>query len=132
MKLEVFMLKRFSYLLVTVFCYFLLSGCATIVNGTKQDISINSNPPQATISVTDQSGAEVYSGVTPTIVTLSRKSIHTVMFNLDGYQEQKVHISKDTLIPQPGTRSSVHRSRAKTLGLFVFAGWYIHKPSAWV
>jgi len=58
-----------------------VSGCATIIHGTKQDVGISSTPSGATVAidVTDQ-------GVTPVVTKLRRKENHTVRIQLAGYQ----------------------------------------------
>lgn len=65
------------------------SGCGTIVNGSNQDVSFVSTPIGATVTV---DGMDL--GATPTIVSLSRKSTHTVAFSLDGYQPQSMIINR--------------------------------------
>lgn len=75
--------------------FFLLLGCATIIHGTKQDVSISSDPPRANLKVVGAGGLEMFNGVTPAVVTLSRKSEYDVFISMDGYKEQRVHISKE-------------------------------------
>lgn len=60
-------------------------GCATIVHGASQQISVSSNPSEATVDV-DGSG----SYKTPTTVKLSRKRDHVLVFRKDGYSQQDV------------------------------------------
>ena len=58
-----------------------VSGCATIMHGTQQEIGISSTPTGATVSIdnTDK-------GVTPVVTKLKRKENHTVRIQLAGYQ----------------------------------------------
>ncbi|MCK4223619.1 MAG: hypothetical protein KAX39_00460 [candidate division Zixibacteria bacterium] len=70
-------------------------SCASIIHGTKQDVSINSSPDQAEISVKTVGGVVVFTGKTPASATLKRKQEYDVFINLAGYQEAKVHISKE-------------------------------------
>lgn len=64
-----------------ILAFTLLSGCATVANGTHQAIGISSNPTNAYVWV-DQ----YYVGNTPVIVGMSRKDNHVVRIELDGYQ----------------------------------------------
>ncbi len=73
----------------------LLSGCASIIHGTRQEVTINSTPPEGDVVVKKEGGVEVFQGRTPATCTLERKYTYDVTINLAGYQEAKVHISKD-------------------------------------
>lgn len=59
----------------------LLTSCATIMHGTKQNVGISSNPSNAQVWV-DQA----FVGNTPMIVEMSRKDNHFVRIELPGYQ----------------------------------------------
>ena len=59
----------------------LLSSCATIMSGSKQNVKFASNPSSATIFID-----EVEVGKTPFEMKLARKSEHHVMIKLEGYQ----------------------------------------------
>ncbi len=59
----------------------LTSSCATIISGSKQSVRFDSNPSTATIFID-----EVEVGKTPFEIRLERKSEHSVMIKLDGYQ----------------------------------------------
>jgi len=50
------------------------SGCASIIVGGEETISVTSNPPEASFTIKDQTGAPVTSGVTPSNVTLKKGS----------------------------------------------------------
>ena len=68
-----------------------LTGCATIMQGSKQNVGISSSPSGAQISVDNQS-----MGVTPATVPLSRKDNHTVKLSLAGYQPYEMQLSRKT------------------------------------
>ena len=70
-------------------------GCASIVHGTKQPVSINSTPTQADFEVKTEGGTIVFQGKTPATATLERKNSYDVTINLAGYQEARIHISKE-------------------------------------
>src|SRR5689334_739562 len=58
-----------------------LSGCATIIHGTKQEVGISSSPTGATVMIDNNDV-----GVTPVVSKLSRKQNHVVKIQLAGYQ----------------------------------------------
>jgi len=52
----------------------LLTGCATLVNGTSIELEITSHPTDASFALRDQAGRVVASGQTPATVNVSRSS----------------------------------------------------------
>jgi hypothetical protein len=68
-----------------------LAGCATIMQGSKQNVGISSSPTGAQITVDNQA-----MGVTPVTVPLSRKDSHTVKLALAGYQPYELQLSRKT------------------------------------
>lgn len=71
-----------------------VTGCATIIKGTSQDISVDSNPGGAQVTVTQNSGVEVFKGATPAKLSLSKKHEYTVSVKLAGYQEARVPVTQ--------------------------------------
>lgn len=67
-----------------------VSSCATIVSGSKQNVSFSSNPSAATIYID-----EVEVGKTPFQIKLARKSEHSVMLKLEGYQTYETKLTKE-------------------------------------
>ena len=67
----------------------LLSSCATIMSGSKQNVKFASNPSSATIFID-----EVEVGKTPFEMKLARKSEHQVMIKLEGYQTYQTTLTK--------------------------------------
>ncbi len=59
----------------------LLTGCATIFNGTRQEISVTSEPPGASVFVNN-----VSFGQTPTVIDLKRSEKYTVLLELHGFK----------------------------------------------
>jgi hypothetical protein len=59
-----------------------LVGCATILQGETQMVQITSHPPGATVTVLP----EMVTLVTPGEVDLTRKQIHTLLFELECYE----------------------------------------------
>jgi hypothetical protein len=67
----------------------ILSGCCTIINGSKQQVSVSSTPTGAKVLV---DGNEV--GLTPFIATLTRKDTHTLKIEMDGYQPYEISFAR--------------------------------------
>jgi hypothetical protein len=65
-------------------------GCATIINGPTQTVEITSNPPGAKVTVLP-SGQHL---VTPGKAELRRRLVHTVLFELDGYQPATAYLDR--------------------------------------
>ncbi len=90
---------RYKRLIVTFLVMaFALSGCASVVSKNLYQVTINSNPDEATILVTDEHGNKIYSGKTPAILALTSgesyfhgKKYH-VTFSKPGYEEQTMEI----------------------------------------
>ena len=81
------------YLLATIAASAtMFSGCATIMSGTKQDISITSYPEGAKVKI---NGADVC-GATPCKVSLDRKKENAVItVEKDGYQPTTRALTSD-------------------------------------
>jgi hypothetical protein len=67
----------------------LMSSCATIISGSKQNVKFSSNPSAATIFID-----EVEVGKTPFEIKLARISEHSVMIKLEGYQTYETKLTK--------------------------------------
>lgn len=59
----------------------LLTGCASIMHGTRQTIGISSYPTNAEVWVDNN-----YAGKSPTFVHLTRKDNHFIRLELEGYE----------------------------------------------
>lgn len=76
------------------------TGCASIVSKSSYPVAINSNPGQAEITITDETGKAIYSGKTPTTVTLDTKNgyfkgkDYTVTFKKDGFAKHTAQIKR--------------------------------------
>jgi hypothetical protein len=81
------MTRRLS-VLVTVF---LVTGCATVINGTNQNVWVASEPPGATVVVDN-----VPEGETPLRLELKRRRTHLVRLERDGYKPYEVLLNRDT------------------------------------
>lgn len=67
------------------------AGCATIVQGKHQEVSISSSPTGAQV-VVDSSSV----GDTPVVVKLTRKNKHTIRIALEGYQPYDLITTRGT------------------------------------
>lgn len=91
-------MKFTSYSLILSF-FIALSGCATIVGESTQTLPIMSSPDGASIVITDEKGAEIFKGTTPTTVTLEKsdgsywggKSFNLVL-SKDGYDTVEIPV----------------------------------------
>lgn len=62
----------------------ILSSCATLVNGTKQTVSFNSEPSGATVILVNKKGMETAIGTTPMMTAIPRKT-KDVKFSSEGF-----------------------------------------------
>ncbi len=67
----------------------IVMGCASIIHGTKQDVSISSTPGDANITVDGTSR-----GKTPFVVELSRKNKHVIKLELNGYETYEMNLTR--------------------------------------
>ncbi|HEY3220250.1 MAG TPA: PEGA domain-containing protein [Gemmatimonadales bacterium] len=67
------------------------AACATIMHGTSQGVSINSQPTGAAVSV---DGNAV--GTTPVAANLKRKSSHKIVVTMSGYQPYELVTTRKT------------------------------------
>jgi len=76
-----------------------LTGCATIIGGTTQPLTIKSTPEGAAVSVTNRVGEKIHSGLAPLTVVLNRGAgyfkpeIYTIKFEKDGFENKEVVIT---------------------------------------
>ncbi len=78
-------MKHPTYVIGALCCALLLTtGCASIINGSKQSITIRSEPSGATVK------AEGSTICTPGSVELGRKKIPTIFISKEGYRTEKV------------------------------------------
>ena len=85
-------LGRATQFLLFVAVGALLTGCATIISGTTQDIEFSSVPTGANVKLND--GAQT---VTPGKLTLKRKENYTALFTKDGYPERQAEVKRDRM-----------------------------------
>jgi hypothetical protein len=64
-----------------------VNGCATIIHGTTQDISVTTDPAGADLLV---DGREHFKS--PATITMKRKDDHTVEISREGYKSEKIDV----------------------------------------
>jgi len=83
-------MKNLSFKVIAAVLFVnMLTNCATIIHGTKQDVSISSNPSKATVIIDNDE-----KGITPITVELSRKDHHMVQINLDGFLPYETKLTR--------------------------------------
>lgn len=81
-------------------CAILMTACATIITGTTDVIQLSSNPSGATISITDETGTEIFSGTTPTTATLYKSTgffngaDYSMKISKSGYDTKTVALNR--------------------------------------
>jgi hypothetical protein len=83
-------LAAFGYALMWVFTCSFLTGCGTIIHGSKQQVSFDSNPQGATVKLTD--GTHL---TTPQTVELRRAQDHIVAIEKEGYEPERLTINRN-------------------------------------
>ncbi|MBD0319054.1 MAG: PEGA domain-containing protein [Gemmatimonadetes bacterium] len=66
-----------------------LAGCATIVQGSNQNVSVSSMPTGAQVTIDGKN-----MGVTPMVAQLARKQSHKVQISMAGYQPYEIEMTK--------------------------------------
>jgi hypothetical protein len=78
---------------------FALSGCASIINGQTQAVTIQSVPDGAALTVTNSAGQKIHTGTAPATLTLKRgagyfkSESYTVSFSKDGFDAKELTIT---------------------------------------
>ncbi len=92
------MKKIFNSFVSLSLVVFLFSGCASVVSKSQYPINISSEPQGADITIVSKEGNTVFSGKTPTTVTLKagagyfKGEDYTVTFNKDGFASHTAQI----------------------------------------
>jgi hypothetical protein len=80
-------MKNNKELLWLAFIFLLMPGCASIMQGSTQQVSVTSVPPGATLIVDGFQRLK-----TPAVLELSRKEPHRLEFSLEGYHPEVVDL----------------------------------------
>lgn len=86
--------------LIVIGATVMLSACATIMGSPTQTMPIASTPSDAKVVITDESGMQVFSGQTPTSVTLNKSTgkywggkSFTVQISKPGFVTQNIPVT---------------------------------------
>lgn len=74
---------------IAVLVPFLGQGCASVMQGSTQQISVTSKPSAATVVVNGFQRLK-----TPTVLELSRKESHQLEISLEGYHTEQIDITQ--------------------------------------
>jgi len=84
------MVKRVVVMMLAALLSGLLSaGCLTLIRGTHQTVPAVSRPAGVRVFVDGESA-----GTTPVNLELTRRNIHTIRFELDGYRPVQITLKK--------------------------------------
>lgn len=82
---------KYIILSLSFLSFLIISGCATILNGSKQDVQINSDPSGAKVYVNN-----TYQGETPLTKSMERKSENIeIKIKLDGYKTYSLNLRRN-------------------------------------
>ena len=94
-------MKQFKVSVLLLVCMVVVAyGCASIVSKSQYPVTINSQPDQAEIAITDENGKTVHIGKTPATVTLQTKAgyfsgkDYTISFSKEGYSRYTAQIKR--------------------------------------
>lgn len=79
-----------SYGLMAALTCSFLTGCGSIIHGSRQQVSFDSSPQGATVKLTN--GTRL---TTPQTVELRRAEDHTVTIEKDGYESERITLKRD-------------------------------------
>jgi hypothetical protein len=93
------MSKNYKVVMLTISAL-LVSACASILGDKTHLMNINSNPSAANVTITDEKGSAIFTGQTPTNVTLQKsdgsywgKKSYIVNVSKDGYATQTIPVT---------------------------------------
>lgn len=114
----------------------LLIGCASLVNGTRQDLLVTSTPTGAHVIL----GARDFT--TPATISVRRNLDHVVLVQKEGFQPQRVEVKRklsywwwlDLLIPfpLPGIADNPEKGTGGLVVVPVPIGLIVVAPLEWV
>jgi hypothetical protein len=78
-------------LIIVITTVLWMSGCASIISGTKQQIVFNSEPSEATVYLKKKNKPEIAIGKTPLSTEINRKT-RNVIFRKEGYYDNNYKI----------------------------------------
>lgn len=88
--------RSFAGLLAVLLLLPVVYGCATIVRGSNQDVSVTSDPPNARVIVNGQDRGE-----TPTTLSLDTGRDYQLEFTKEGMDSETINVTKDFTVGWP-------------------------------
>ena len=82
-------------------CLLLSTSCASIFGHSSYNVSINSVPSEAQLTIVNSKGTEVFAGMTPATVRLKssegffKRATYTLTFTKPGYDKHQTQLSAD-------------------------------------
>jgi hypothetical protein len=101
-------MKKVLIIVLAAVVVFVMTGCATIISGSDQQITITSQPEGANVKIYDSNNIPVWDSTTPSVVTLKKGSSY---FEAASY---RVEVAKEGY----GTQQFFITGK-------VDAGWYL-------
>ena len=89
MKLTTYLAGKRWAPLITLSAILVLTGCCSIVSGTKQNVKIDSQPTGSTVTIKQLNSVtetNIWDGKTPAVVKLKRKNSYLVTISREGFQ----------------------------------------------
>jgi hypothetical protein len=87
--------KAFHIVSLAICLSLILSGCATMMTGKTQEVTITSNPPGAIVKINDKEHKTPFKELqTPATVSLSKKSSYIAVIEKPGYESVVVEIKR--------------------------------------
>jgi hypothetical protein len=120
------MRKILIKLVVSTFCVALLAGCATIVRGTSQTISINSNIAGANIEL---DGSPI--GTTPFSGKIKKKKDGTIKISKQGYVPQTISLNTDFDIVASGLGNVLIGGTTGTTTDWISGAAWMYEPNTY-
>lgn len=91
--------RKITRSLIVLVAGAILSGCGTLIGNKTEDLIVRSSPDGADVLITDENGARIFGGTTPTAVALKKSSgeyfggkTYFVEISKDGYKRQVVPV----------------------------------------
>lgn len=120
-------MKKFKLFTMFFAALMLLNSCATIMSGSRQNVTFNSLPDAATIYLKTSKGQELSIGKTPLTVPIKRKT-EFVIYKKEGFKDTLVYAQNNKIkirIVDPMTGSTTKQKKIIAKYHVKFNAWYI-------
>jgi hypothetical protein len=79
-------MKKLSSVIISIVCAFFISGCATIIHDSRQNIAVHTTPTGANVMLDGQQQTS------PTVFNVRGSSGYNILVNKDGYKPGYAHV----------------------------------------